>query len=212
MKTFSEFQESVASLALKGGLKLLPKIPSALKAVTAGTLTGLSLLQAKRGRPEGGEAKRYKKKNPNKKRKLSRQQQKMIDLETKRGELKNNPTNKVQNKVRTTEPKDRVNIDSPRTKSDDVLINPRPGEAKKEFNLLTKYLKKQRSVQGNTYLKNKGIEEEVAIANNASSGNIAGLPPDDPPVRKNKRGSGMKNRKKKKYAYGGRGSRKMWMA
>ena len=48
MKTFSEFQESVASLALKGGLKLLPKIPSALKAVTAGTLTGLSLLQAKR--------------------------------------------------------------------------------------------------------------------------------------------------------------------
>ena len=212
MKTFAEFQESVASLALKGGLKLLPKIPSALKAVTAGTLTGLSLLQAKRGRPEGGEAKRYKKKNPNKKRKLSRQQQKMIDLETKRGEIKNNPTNKVQNKVRTTEPKDRVNIDSPRTKSDDVLINPRPGEARKEFNLLTKYLKKQRSVQGNTYLKKKGIEEEVAIANNASSGNIAGLPPDDPPVRKNKRGSGMKNRKKKKYAYGGRGSRKMWMA
>jgi hypothetical protein len=212
MKTFSEFQESVASLALKGGLKLLPKIPSALKAVTAGTLTGLSLLQAKRGRPEGGEAKRYKKKNPNKKRKLSRQQQKMIDLENKRGENLNNPANKVQNKVRTTEPKDRVNIDSPRTKSDDVVINPSPGEARKEFNLLTKYLKKQRSVQGNTYLKNKGIEEEVAIANNASSGNIAGLPPDDPPVRKNKRGSGMKNRKKKKYAYGGRGSRKMWMA
>ena len=55
-------------------------------------------------------------------------------------------------------------------------------------------------------------KEEVAIANNASSGAIAGLPPDDPPVRKNKRGSGMKNRKKKTYAYGGRGSRKMWMA
>ena len=54
-------------------------------------------------------------------------------------------------------------------------------------------------------------KEEVAIANNASSGAIAGLPPDSPPV-KNKRGSGMKNRKKKKYAYGGRGSRKMWMA
>ena len=55
-------------------------------------------------------------------------------------------------------------------------------------------------------------KEEVAIANNASSGAIAGLPPDDPPVKKNKRGSGMKNRKKKKYAYGGKGSRKMWMA
>ena len=202
MKTFAEFQESVASLALKGGLKLLPKIPSALKAVTAGTLTGLSLLQAKRGRPEGGEAKRYKKKNPNKKRKLSRQQQKMIDLENKRGENLNNPANKVQNKVRTTEPKDRVNIDSPRTKSDDVVINPAPGEAKKEFNLLTKYLKKQRSVQGNTYLKNKGIEEEMAPTNNVGGGQIAGTVEagDDPPVKK-----------KKRYIYGGRGSRKMWM-
>ena len=49
----------------------------------------------------------------------------------------------------------------------------------------------------------KFASEEVAIANNASSGNIAGLPPDDPPVKK--------GRKKKKYIYGGRGSRKMWM-
>ena len=39
-------------------------------------------------------------------------------------------------------------------------------------------------------------------ANNASSGNIAGLPPDQPPVRK----------KKKKYIYGGRGSRKFWLS
>ena len=37
--------------------------------------------------------------------------------------------------------------------------------------------------------------------NNASSGNIAGLPPDSPPVKK-----------KKKYIYGGHGSRKMWLA
>ena len=43
-------------------------------------------------------------------------------------------------------------------------------------------------------------KEEVAIANNASSGNIAGLPPDDPPVNK-----------KKRYIYGGKGSRKMWL-
>ena len=44
---------------------------------------------------------------------------------------------------------------------------------------------------------------EELMANNASSGNIAGLPPDDPPVKK--------GRKKKKYIYSGRGSRKMWM-
>ena len=45
---------------------------------------------------------------------------------------------------------------------------------------------------------------EELMANNASSGAIAGLPPDDPPVNNPK--------KKKKYIYGGRGSRKMWMS
>jgi len=48
------------------------------------------------------------------------------------------------------------------------------------------------------------LKEEGAVAmptNNASSGAIAGLPPDTPPVKK-----------KKKYIYGGRGSRKMWLA
>jgi len=50
----------------------------------------------------------------------------------------------------------------------------------------------------------RGLKEEMGAVgvptNNASSGNIAGLPPDSPPVRR-----------KKKYIYGGRGSRKMWM-
>ena len=49
------------------------------------------------------------------------------------------------------------------------------------------------------------LKEEGAVAmptNNVSSGNIAGTKAagDDPPVRK-----------KKKYIYGGRGSRKMWI-
>ncbi len=48
--------------------------------------------------------------------------------------------------------------------------------------------------------KNKNSIPEEAIANNASSGAIAGLPPDQPPMRK-----------KKRYIYGGTGSRKMWM-
>ena len=60
----------------------------------------------------------------------------------------------------------------------------------------------------------KFASEEVAIANSLGGGKIAGTVEagDDPPKKKNKRGSGMKNRKKKTYAYGGRGSRKMWMA
>tara|TARA_B100000214_G_scaffold138562_1_gene98886 strand:+ start:904 stop:1104 length:201 start_codon:yes stop_codon:yes gene_type:complete len=52
--------------------------------------------------------------------------------------------------------------------------------------------------------KIRDLREEMAAAgvptNNASSGNIAGLPPDSPPVKQ-----------KKKYIYGGRGSRKMWL-
>ena len=50
----------------------------------------------------------------------------------------------------------------------------------------------------------RSLREEMSAggipANNASSGNIAGLPPDSPPVKQ-----------KKRYIYGGRGSRKMWL-
>ena len=52
--------------------------------------------------------------------------------------------------------------------------------------------------------KIRDLREEMASAgvptNNASSGNIAGLPPDSPPVKQ-----------KKRYIYSGRGSRKMWL-
>ena len=52
----------------------------------------------------------------------------------------------------------------------------------------------------------KTLREEAAMVaptNNVGSGNIAGTKEagDDPPIRK-----------KKKYIYGGRGSRKMWLA
>ena len=56
--------------------------------------------------------------------------------------------------------------------------------------------------------KKKKIGEEVMAAptNNVGGGRIAGTVEagDDPPVKK-------KKKKKKTYAYGGRGSRKMWM-
>jgi hypothetical protein len=46
-------------------------------------------------------------------------------------------------------------------------------------------------------------EESSAVpTNNASSGAIAGLPPDEPIVRK---------KKKPRYIYGGTNSRKNWM-
>lgn len=46
------------------------------------------------------------------------------------------------------------------------------------------------------------LNEEVPT-NNASSGYIAGFPPDQPPIKN--------VRKKKKYAYGGKDSRKWWI-
>tara|TARA_B100000963_G_scaffold104761_1_gene90748 strand:+ start:540 stop:1070 length:531 start_codon:yes stop_codon:yes gene_type:complete len=50
----------------------------------------------------------------------------------------------------------------------------------------------------------RSLREEMSVGavptNNASSGNIAGLPPDQPPVKQ-----------KKRYIYGGHGSRKMWL-
>jgi len=51
---------------------------------------------------------------------------------------------------------------------------------------------------------------EEAIANSVGGGQIAGTVEagDDPPVDKKKK---KKKGKKKTYAYGGRGSRKMWM-
>ena len=155
MKTFSEFQESVASLALKGGLKLLPKIPSALKAVTAGTLTGLSLLQAKRSQDTKASRGRRSEKP---KRKLSRMQQKMIDLENKRGE-----------RVTNTDPNKGIN------------------RKRETFNNPTNLSKPENEFHTTEFQPDKSMTEDAIPTNNASSGNIAGLPPDDLPVNKKKK-------------------------
>ena len=77
---------------------------------------------------------------------------------------------------------------------DNDMIIAKPGEAQKQNKLIDKYTK---------------TEEAVAPTNNVGDGKIAGTVEagDDPPVKKKKKKKG----KKKTYAYGGRGSRKMWM-
>ena len=100
MKTFAEFQEGVASLALKGGSKVLPKIPGAVKALTSGVFTGLSIMQAKRSQDTKASRGRRSEKP---KRKLSRMAQKQIEIENKRGEkLKNTDPNKGISRKRET--------------------------------------------------------------------------------------------------------------
>ena len=257
MKTFKQFQESVASLALKGAVKFLPKIPSALKAVTAGALTGLTVLQANRGRPERGEAKRYNK-NPNKKRKLSRMAQKQIEIENKRGEkVTEYDPNKGMIKPKKGEVKKTEELIG-KYKATNKVIKPKEGEVTKQRELLKNVEKKitkpkkgekkeakktvkdflkARKKEGETMYKlkqdddiatkgpgdllpkakksyleklrrnlrkpeNEFHTEDAAPTNSMGGGAIAGSVEagDNPPVKK-----------KKRYIYGGTGSRKMWM-
>ena len=115
------------------------------------------------------------------------------------------------------------------SKAEKEITKPKKGEKKKASKTVKDFLK-ARKIEGRTMMKikqdadisNKGPgdqlpdarrdylnkllknlrkEEVMAVpTNNASGGNIAGLPPDNPPMKK-----------KKRYIYGGRGSRKMWM-
>ena len=77
---------------------------------------------------------------------------------------------------------------------DNDMIIAKPGEAQKQNKLIDKYTK-----------------TEEAIVNSVGGGQIAGTVEagDDPPVKKKKKKK--KKGKGKTYAYGGRGSRKMWM-
>jgi len=96
-------------------------------------------------------------------------------------------------------------------RSNDMIVA-RRGEADKQNKLIDKYEKKFKSQQEKNFRKNvtKGLkggeviqDEFSAPTNSMGGGAIAGSVEagDNPPV----------SRKKKTYAYGGRGSRKMWM-
>ena len=199
--------EGVAALALKGGVKFLPKIPSALKAVTAGTLTGLSLLQARKYKTRNNPSGRVG-----------------IGKKDKR---------KIGNMEKEYHKKERKKEVKQSNRSDDMIVA-KQGEAQKQNKLIDKYIKKQKSrkpfdsVKSEPTIENpptftgrvdktKGAPtpkrttfkkanqfEDVVPTNNVGGGQIAGTVEagDDPPKKK---------KKKKTYAYGGRGSRKMWM-
>jgi len=96
-------------------------------------------------------------------------------------------------------------------RSNDMIVA-KPGEAQKQNKLIDKYEKIQKSTENNLKRRNfvkrlKGDKpenqfEDVVPTNNVGGGKIAGTVEagDDPPVKK-----------KKRYIYGGQGSRKMWM-
>ena len=166
MKTFAEFQEGVAALAV-GGSKLIPALMTGIGA--AGTI-----MQAKR---------KYK--------------------------TRNNPTART-SKRRIGNMEKEYHKKEQGDRSNDMIVA-KQGEAQKQNKLIDKYEKKQKSTENNLKrrnfikrLKGDNIPEEAMTAptNNVGGGKIAGTVEagDDPPVKK-----------KKRYIYGGKGSRKMWM-
>ena len=227
MKTFNEFQEGVASLAIKGGSKLIPALMTGIGA--AGTI-----MQSKKKDKDVNITPRGLKNLENAvfRGKTGRK----LDAEIlKRREQKEKMKGVIKPKEgEVTKQRELV------SKAEKQITKPKSGE-KKDASKTVKDFLKARKIEGKTMMKNKEDmeilkkgpgdlvpkarktyldkllrnlrKEEVAIANSMGGGGIAGSVEagDEPPVKKNKRGSGMKNRKKKTYAYGGRGSRKMWM-
>ena len=194
--------EGVASLAIKGGSKLIPALMTGIGA--AGTI-----LQATKKdnddviKPKSGEVKKTKK---------------LIDIYKKTGK-RIKPKEGEVTKQRELLSKAEKEITKPKSgekqKAKKVVdtfkkVRKKEGETmyklKQDQDIATKgpgdLLPKSRKTYLDKLLRNLR-KEEVAIANSMSGGGIAGSVEagDEPPVKK----------KKKTYAYGGTGSRKMWM-
>ena len=175
MKTFKQFQEDYARV-INPVKPVTDLIGATLGAAELGkkAFSGLSnIFQAKRSQ-DTKESRGRRKNKP--KRKLSRIQQKLIDLENKRGE-----------RVTNTDPNKGIN------RKRETFKNP------------TNLSKPEDEFHTNEFQPDKSMIEE-APTNSVGGGQIAGTVEagDDPPVKKRKG-------KKKRYIYGGRGSRRMWM-
>ena len=204
MKTFAEFQESVASLALKGGVKFLPKIPGALKAITAGTLTGLSMLQARKYRTRNNKnvSNKPKRKISDREKKIFDSQkdytmQKGSDEHTTKGLIKRGDKFTKQTTRGTSK-----NSDAGYTTTPEPTIEKPPTFTGRVDPTKGAPTPKRTTFKKQTKLTPENQFEDAAPTNSMGGGAIAGSVEagDNPPVKK-----------KKRYIYGGTGSRKMWM-
>ena len=201
MKTFSEFQEAALAIPAAAGLIGKFALPAAA-AIIGGVGTYMQARKYKtRNNPSGrvGIGKKDK-------RKIGNMEKEYYKKERKKEVKQSN-------------------------RSDDMIVA-KQGEAQKQNKLIDKYIKKQKSrkpfdpvkseptiekpttftgrvdktkgapTPKRTTFKKANQFEDVVPTNNVGGGQIAGTVEagDDPPVKK-----------KKRYIYGGRGSRKMWM-
>ena len=208
MKSFSEFQEAAAA-AIPAAAGFISKFALPAAATIIGGVG--TYLQTKKDdnviKPKSGEVKKTKN---------------LIDIYKK--------TNKKIKPKEDEITKQKELI----SKAEKEITKPKSGEKQKAKKVVDTF-KKVRKIEGKTMMKNKEDmeilkkgpddllpkarksyldkllrnlrKEEVAIANSMGGGGIAGSieAGDEPPVNKEKK------KKKKTYAYGGKGSRKMWM-
>ena len=195
MKTFAEFQEGVAALALKGGSKLIPALMTGIGA--AGTI-----MQARKYRT------RTNKNVSNKpKRKISDREKKIFDSQkdytmqkgsdehTTKGLIKRGDKFTKQTTRGTSKNSDAGYVTEPTIEKSPTFtgrVDPTKGAP----------TPKRTTFKKSTKLTPENQFEDAAPTNNVGGGQIAGTVEagDDPPAKK-----------KKRYIYGGRGSRKMWM-
>jgi len=197
--------EGVAALALKGGSKLIPALMTGIGA--AGTI--MQIKNPKRSVYTGTRKSQKKERIPTKANKKTvevakdlgldltdpRQRRKAQSRAIARGLKKQNKTNKKINPETGDVIKPRYN-----TKLKGIQIQPKKGEVEATEKLIDK-------INNPTYLEKlrRNVRKEEAMAaptNSMGGGAIAGSVEagDNPPVKK-----------KKRYIYGGAGSRKMWM-
>ena len=192
MKTFGEFQEAAAAVKalptiVKAFTKVAPMVAPKLQTFAKFStaipvgLAGAAMMQAKR---------KYRTRlNPGVRstgRKLSDAERKIYDKSQKDTDQKVNTGVTPREKV--------VNNILDRRKKDRQERNKRPNRIQSD---------RRRLLRG--IAKGEVMLDQFTPTNNVGGGQIAGTVEagDDPPVKKKK--------KKKTYAYGGRGSRKMWM-
>jgi len=192
MKTFNQFQESVAAFALKGGSKVIPALMTGIGA--AGTI-----MQSKKSKGPFADTSGFDASKSRTKRQylglppssdLTKQQKKNRKIKGQQEIIK-----RRDDKIATEGPGDLV-----------------PGAKRARLKKLLKgYLEKSgikakrdanKKIDRNLNKRDTNEEVMAAPTNNVGGGQIAGTVEagDNPPVKK-----------KKRYIYGGRGSRKMWM-
>ena len=210
MKTFTEFQE--AALAIPAAAGVISKVLPAAAATIGAAGTIMQIKNPKRSVYTGTRKSQYQKKErkPTKANEKTnevakelgldltdpRQRRKAQSRAVARGLKKKNKTNKTINTKTNDVVKSRYT-----TKDKTIRFEPKEGEVKKSQEMIDK-------LNNPNYFDKimRNIRKEEAMAaptNNVGGGQIAGTVEagDNPPVK----------RKKKTYAYGGRGSRKMWM-